>query len=477
VVNEGGAQAPHERSRRVRGELPASGVRHALAERARRRARSSLPLPIRKALRRVYRALRHPKPPPPRTLILPSDVADADALRAYLTDTDIFSTVEEADAYLADALERFRVTVAMLPELPAGVQVLELGANPYFITRLLRRRGIDAVCANWFGPGRPARGQQIVTSRSTGERHVFDFDHFNVESDRFPYPDGSFQLVLCCEILEHLPQDPIHMLAEIHRVLADGGLLLLTTPNATRIDNLARMLRGDNVYEELSGYGTYGRHNREYTVAELRLLLSECGYTVSDVFALDIHDHAADWKSTMPGPNPGDRGCNLFALAEARGMPRWRYPRWLYSSQHALRRPVMPDLVVGCNDDVQAMGGLYELEVIQGVHARWMGCEPRATLLLSPTFEGAGTIRVEGVAPPVEAGDLTLCAELNGRQVSWHIAADGRPFSRGADVDISVGDQQVVLHTDRQWRPVECGLNPDTRTLSVAISSVALLPR
>src|SRR5581483_4833225 len=130
--------------------------------------------------------------------------------------------------YLNDALERFRVTMALLPhDLHGGSRILELGASPYFFTRLLRRRGLQVTCANFFAHGEGGPGGVAVLHGSGGTESI-PYDHFNVETDPFPYPDGAFDLVLCCEILEHLPADPIHMLAEIHRVLRTGsGALVL----------------------------------------------------------------------------------------------------------------------------------------------------------------------------------------------------------------------------------------------------------
>ncbi len=44
------------------------------------------------------------------------------------------------------------------------------------------------------------------------------------------FQDGSFQIVISKHVVEHLP-DPERSIAEMSRVLAPGGLLLLATPN------------------------------------------------------------------------------------------------------------------------------------------------------------------------------------------------------------------------------------------------------
>lgn len=404
----------------------------------------------------------------------PVDVVDASHLRELLADTDVFGdAVEEAEGYLADSLERFRVTMALVPELGRGAHVLELGANPYFLTRLLVNRRLDVTCANWFGPdaGFGERGCQRVHGSRRGWEHDFVFDHFNVERDTFPYADRSFDLVLCCEILEHLPTDPTHMLAEIHRVLKPAGRLLLTTPNAIRLDNLARLLDGRNVYEALSGYGVYGRHNREYTVDELRTLLTAAGFVVEELFARDVHA-VVDRPRRDEIESLEDRGDNLFALAWADGETRWPYPRWLYQSVHAIRRVVRPDLVVGVNDDLQS-AGLHVEESVPPTW-RWTGPQP-ARITLAPVAS-ASTLRVDGCAPPPEAGDtMLLRVSWPDGEHRWKIRCDGRPFSVSTALGAAVASRlELCVSTDRTWQPVVVGSGGDTRALGVAIGRIAV---
>lgn len=49
-----------------------------------------------------------------------------------------------------------------------------------------------------------------------------------------PYADGAFDLVILCEVAEHLPTE-IPVIGEIGRVLAPAGHLILSTPNVARL--------------------------------------------------------------------------------------------------------------------------------------------------------------------------------------------------------------------------------------------------
>lgn len=452
--------------------MSAAGSVRSGARQAARAALRRLPPRAADRIRAVRSAARPPAPPvaadPSPVIPLPPDVTDGAALRARLAETDLFGAAQaEADGYLADAFDRFRITMALLPELPEGATVLELGSNPYFLTRLLRERGLDVTCANWFGPdsGFGDRGEQVVTE--SGSVHAYRFDHFNIEEDRYPYDDATFDLVLFCEILEHLPADPIHALCEINRVLRPGGTVIITTPNASRLSNLLRITRGDNVYEELSGYGTYGRHNREYTVDELQQLLTEVGFDVQRVMAVDI-GHAPDPALLPPGASPADRGENLFAVATGTGRPRWRYSRWLYSSAHALRRPVRPDLVVGINCELQS-SGLYDLEVDARGEQRWTGPAP-ATALLDAGPSGSERVIVEGLAPPPMAGEpIVLNMAGPSGTAQGKVAADGEPFRLELPLALPPGPVELTLTTDRTWTPG----GPDTRQLGVQLRRVS----
>ena len=98
-----------------------------------------------------------------------------------------------------------------------------------------------------FGAATTARSGTVehkeVVSES-GERFTCDVDLFDAERDRFPYPDEHFDTVLCCELIEHLPSDPMHMMAEVNRILKPGGHFVITTPNICSTRAVSAILQG-----------------------------------------------------------------------------------------------------------------------------------------------------------------------------------------------------------------------------------------
>jgi predicted SAM-dependent methyltransferase len=58
-------------------------------------------------------------------------------------------------------------------------------------------------------------------------------------TDRYPFPDGSFQYVFSEHMIEHVPWEAgVAMLKECYRVLAPGGKVRIVTPNLTKFVQL-----------------------------------------------------------------------------------------------------------------------------------------------------------------------------------------------------------------------------------------------
>ncbi len=65
----------------------------------------------------------------------------------------------------------------------------------------------------------------------------------NLDQDPIPEPDGSMDLILASEVIEHLV-NPRHVLAEVRRVLRPRGRVLVTVPNVAFWRFRLQALRG-----------------------------------------------------------------------------------------------------------------------------------------------------------------------------------------------------------------------------------------
>lgn len=83
--------------------------------------------------------------------------------------------------------------------------------------------------------------------------------------DSLPFADGSFDLVLCLEVLEHIPE-PAGALRELARVA--GGELVVSVPHEPWF-RLGSLLRGKYV----SGLGNHPEHVNHWNHRSLRTFL------------------------------------------------------------------------------------------------------------------------------------------------------------------------------------------------------------
>jgi SAM-dependent methyltransferase len=391
----------------------------------------------------------------------------------YLLSFDLFKGNEyEGYAYVKDALNRFLIAIQMIPPATQpGAKLLELGANPYFISLLLKKfHRYEWHGANYFGAGetRPV-AEQTIHSERYGETHTFQYAHFNVEFDDYPYADATFEVVLFCEILEHLTVNPTHTLNEIHRVLKPGGHVLITTPNMLRWEHLAQLARGQNINDPYSGYGVYGRHNREYAPQEVIRLLEDCGFAVQQVRLENIHTPPLPQQVLTQVRKHWKE--HIFALARAERPRRSAYEPWLYRSLVGLRRVTSDVVTMGQNDELHTGLGWYPLERLHEP-VRWT--QQSAEIFLRAKG-GEDTIVAEVNASANILGPVQLTLRSNNAE--QHYTLDGNdwtsvalaipPCDPGAEV-------HVVLEVDRLRCPATLGVNQDQRQLGVMVHSVAL---
>ncbi|MBM4058464.1 MAG: class I SAM-dependent methyltransferase [Planctomycetes bacterium] len=107
-------------------------------------------------------------------------------------------------------------------QLPAGAEVLDVGAGPCRYRPLFghcRYKAQDFAQHEGSSEGPLAEGANWQYGRLD----------FVSDATAIPCPDASFDAIVCTEVLEHVPE-PDRVLHEFGRLLRPGGRLILTAP-------------------------------------------------------------------------------------------------------------------------------------------------------------------------------------------------------------------------------------------------------
>lgn len=107
---------------------------------------------------------------------------------------------------------------------------------------------------------------------------------------RLPFPDASFDAVLCTEVIEHTA-DPRTAVSELCRVLAPGGDLVLTVPN--------RVWKPAVLVANRIGLRPYEGHENWVGYAELAGWLSEGRVAVKSQSGFNLLPHTAFCRPTF----------------------------------------------------------------------------------------------------------------------------------------------------------------------------------
>jgi 2-polyprenyl-6-hydroxyphenyl methylase/3-demethylubiquinone-9 3-methyltransferase len=113
---------------------------------------------------------------------------------------------------------------------PQGKAALEVGCGGGILCEEIARMGFDVT-----GIDPSEHSLQIATSHAKGSRLRINYEQGTGEA--LPYRDNSFDIVFCCDVLEHVRNLP-KVISEISRVLKPGGVFCYDTLNRTFMSKL-----------------------------------------------------------------------------------------------------------------------------------------------------------------------------------------------------------------------------------------------
>lgn len=241
--------------------------------------------------------------------------------------------IAKEDSYHKTHKRRMARTVQVITDQKPKGKLLELGTGSLVPLALRKLVPSLEVHVTDFDLDLPKSGTKVLEMQG----QTLEVPCYRVDLETMPLPieDGTFDTVICCEVLEHMEVDPMFMMSEINRVLRPGGTLILTTPNITSSRNISKMLRciDPYFYMQYRHKPALYRHNYEYSVYSLMHVLKGAGFDgkiwTEDSFEDSLMEDIVKLRQIGYAlPHIGD---NLFTVSKKIGPVVDRYPSAIYA--------------------------------------------------------------------------------------------------------------------------------------------------
>jgi SAM-dependent methyltransferase len=187
--------------------------------------------------------------------------------------TNILESAETTELGTKPAGYYQHVRPEILIRVPPGAKrVLDIGCGTGALGAELLRRGADTVVGLEAVPEAAARAREVLTDVIAGD----------VEAQAWSFEPGSFDCVVCADVLEHL-RDPGALLSRVRPLIAPGGVLIASIPNVRHYSIFMMLAAGRWTYmpEGLMD----STHLRFFTWLEIKDLAAGAGYEIVEAGA------------------------------------------------------------------------------------------------------------------------------------------------------------------------------------------------
>lgn len=231
--------------------------------------------------------------------------------------------------------KRYAELGAMIPHGENGGFAIELGCTELFQVLLKVYYNYDRV----MGTHWTSNIEEKICNHTfhIGDiRVTSELVSIDLENELFPLEAECVDFVLCSEVIEHLDIDPMFMLGELNRIMKKGASLLITSPNCCSARNFWKIAHGirPHFFMHYIRDRSPNRHNFEYDMPTLILLLKSAGFRVKSAFTKDVFEpdfeRGLKLLESMSLPTE-DRGDGIFVLCEKVSGVVERWPGEMYA--------------------------------------------------------------------------------------------------------------------------------------------------
>ena len=182
--------------------------------------------------------------------------------------------------------------------IKSGYKILDMGCGSgRHLCEAARRPGVMAIGSDLNYNDLTKARDRINFHKQVGEYGGGPWGLLTSDVTRLPFPDDCFDLVICSEVLEHIP-DHEKAMSELVRVLKPGCDLVVSVPRYLP-EKICWSLSDDY-------FNSNGGHVRIYRAGQIKKLLRRAGTELRDShFAHGLHSPYW-WLKCLVGPTRED---------------------------------------------------------------------------------------------------------------------------------------------------------------------------
>jgi hypothetical protein len=339
------------------------------------------------------------------------------------------------------------------------------------------KRVLDAGCGSGYGSAELASTALAVTGiDASADAIEYAREHYHSDNLHFEQalctalPDGPYDLITAFEVIEHL-EDWRGFLHQAHRVLAPGGLFLVSTPNKL-------------YYAESRGAsGANPFHVHEFEYAEFRRELQSIFGSVAlfaqnhaEAVIFDPLDSSGPAQASIPSSHSAPEAAHFFvALCSREPLPELGALIWVPSVANILRErerhielqageirmktewlaQSKSELKVRNEEYEQLLGMVRNLNTQIDERNQWaLQCQAeadrRGQLVLEKQEELAReTAKFQGTVEAYE-GKLAELETINREKTAWALETERRLTAEIADRTQELSHCVEILHSVEQ---------------------------